>query len=65
MRIRVVAQPQAEFNAWLQQQASDCGQPASGDAAQGALIIQQQTCANCHAIRGTAANANVGPDAPS
>lgn len=62
MRIRVIAQPQAEFDAWLQQQAAVAPQPAGGDAAQGALIFQQQTCANCHAIRGTAAAANVGPD---
>ncbi len=62
MRIRVIAQPQSEFNAWLQQQAQAAPHPNGGAAAQGALIFQQQTCASCHAIRGTSANGNVGPN---
>jgi cytochrome c oxidase subunit 2 len=34
----------------------------AGDAARGALIFQQQTCVNCHAIAGSGANARAGPD---
>jgi cytochrome c oxidase subunit 2 len=62
MRLRVIAQPQAEFDAWQQQQAQAPAVPAGGDAAQGAQIFQQRTCANCHAIAGTAAAARAGPD---
>ena len=62
MRLRVIAQPQAEFDAWQQQQRQVPAGPASGDAAQGALIFQQRTCANCHAIASTPAAGRAGPD---
>jgi cytochrome c oxidase subunit II len=62
MRLRVIAQPQAEFDAWQQQQRQAAAAPGGGDAAQGALIFQQRTCANCHAIAGTPAAARAGPD---
>lgn len=63
MRIRVIVQPQAEYDAWLRQQArAAVPPPPGGDAARGALLFQQQTCASCHAIAGTGATARVGPD---
>lgn len=62
MRIRVLVQSQNDFNAWLHAQAQTPPQPTAGDAAQGAQLFQQLTCSNCHAIAGTAANANIGPD---
>lgn len=61
MLIRVIAQPPAEFDAWLRAQAQPAPAPA-GDAARGAQVFQQQTCVNCHAIAGTSASARVGPD---
>ena len=61
MLLRVIAQPQAEFDAWQRQQLQDAAAPA-GDAARGAQIFQQQTCVSCHAIAGTGASARVGPD---
>jgi len=62
MRLRVIAQPQAEFDAWQQQQRQVATAPGGGDAVQGALIFQQRTCANCHTIAGTPAAARAGPD---
>jgi cytochrome c oxidase subunit 2 len=62
MRLRVIAQPQAEFDAWVQQQKQAPSAPAGGDAAQGAQIFQQRTCINCHAIAGTGSSARAGPD---
>ncbi len=61
MRLRVIAQPPAEFDAWLQQQAQ-VPTPPTGLAAQGAQTFQQLTCANCHAIAGTPAQARFAPD---
>jgi cytochrome c oxidase subunit 2 len=61
MRLRVIAQPQAEFDAWQQQQRQAVAAP-TGDAAQGAQIFQQRTCASCHTIAGTPASARAGPD---
>jgi cytochrome c oxidase subunit II len=62
MRILVLVQSTNDFNTWLQAQAQVPGLPASGDAAQGAQLFQQLTCASCHAIAGTTAQANIGPD---
>lgn len=62
MRIRVIVQPQAEFDAWLRQQAAPHPAPTGGDAARGAQLFSQLTCASCHAVAGTGADARVGPD---
>lgn len=62
MRIRVIAQPQAEFDAWMQQQLQVPAIPTTGDAADGAKFFQSSTCANCHTIAGTDADGRVGPD---
>jgi cytochrome c oxidase subunit 2 len=53
MAVEVVAQPQAQFAAWLAHNE----QPASHTSA-----LFHQNCSGCHAIRGTAAHADVGPD---
>jgi cytochrome c oxidase subunit 2 len=59
MRARVVAEPTDAFNGWLQRQA----QPASPSVgARGQQVFLQNTCVNCHTIRGVATQANVGPD---
>jgi len=90
MLLRVIAQPQAQFDAWQRGQlrlaptlrgqprtapppATGSGntiarfrQPATGSTASliasGAQLFQQLPCQSCHAIAGTAARANVGPD---
>ncbi len=59
MRLRVVADPPDQFNAWLQQQAA----PATPTGSRGEQIFQQQTCISCHTIRGLpGATGTVGPD---
>lgn len=62
MRLRVIAQPQVEFDAWLQGQAGAITQPATDEAKKGALIFNERTCANCHALDGKALRPNVGPN---
>lgn len=62
MLIRAIAQPQAEFDAWLQQQRPPVVAPTTAEAQHGAQLFTQRTCINCHAISGTAAQARVGPD---
>ena len=62
MRLRVIAQPQEEFDAWLQQQATPIGQPASAEAMRGQQIFSSRTCASCHAVQGTARKPDVGPN---
>jgi cytochrome c oxidase subunit II len=53
MAVEVVAQPKAQFDAWLAHNE----QPA----AHGSLLFAQN-CSGCHAIRGTSSRATVGPD---
>ena len=55
MRIRVIAQPQADFEAWQQQQLQLPKIPTSGAAAEGEKLYTQKTCIVCHA-------AGIGPD---
>ena len=62
MLIRVIAQPAAEYRAWVAAQALPAPAPAGGDAARGKQLIEERTCINCHAIAGTNAMARVGPD---
>ncbi len=57
MRIRIVAEPREQFDAWAAQQAG----PATLAGAPGQQLFVQNTCVNCHTIRGVSAD-NVGPD---
>ena len=61
MRIRVIAQTEEEFSAWLTEQAKIPETPSTGIAAEGAKIFQEVACMNCHTIAGTPAAARVGP----
>jgi cytochrome c oxidase subunit 2 len=62
MRIRVVAETPENFRKWQRDQLVIPPPPETGDAAQGAQDFQQLSCASCHTIRGTPANARIGPD---
>jgi cytochrome c oxidase subunit 2 len=62
MRLRVVVQSQNAFEAWQRQQQRIPATPEAGIVAQGAQLFQQKTCVNCHAIAGTEAQGNIGPD---
>ncbi len=90
MLLRVIAQPQAAFDAWQHGQSraaprptgqagaapppstgtgntiARLRQPATGSTASlvagGAQLFQQLPCQSCHAIAGTRANADIGPD---
>ncbi len=62
MLIKAIAQPQAEFDAWLQQQRAPAVPATTAETQHGAQLFTQRTCINCHAISGTAAQARVGPD---
>jgi cytochrome c oxidase subunit II len=57
MRIRAVASPPEQFEAWVARNQ----QPAPGAAPRGQQVFQQHTCVNCHAIQGVG-GARVGPD---
>lgn len=64
MSLYVVARPQAEFEAWMQQQAQPAAAVANaGSAADaGAKLFLEYGCGACHAVRGTEAGGRIGPD---
>jgi cytochrome c oxidase subunit 2 len=60
MRIRVVVQPQAEYDAWLAQLRA-APAPQGDLAARGQQVFDQSTCGSCHSIAGTAYNGRAAP----
>jgi cytochrome c oxidase subunit 2 len=62
MHFLVVAQPQAEFDAWVQAQLEPAAAPAAGAAAEGLALFLRTSCVNCHAVNGTPAHGDTGPD---
>jgi cytochrome c oxidase subunit 2 len=60
MLIRVIAQPEDEFRAWVANQQ----RPAVDDpaVAGGRALFLSKPCYNCHTIRGTPAHGTNGPD---
>ena len=62
MRILVTAQSESAFKQWSEHQLEIPLQPTAGDAALGAVLFEQLTCANCHTISGTSAKGTIGPD---
>ncbi|GBD50178.1 cytochrome c oxidase subunit II [Methylopila sp. Yamaguchi] len=62
MGLIVVAEPPAAFDAWARAQAAVAAAPTEPEAQAGAALFQAKACSSCHAIRGTAASAKVGPD---
>ncbi len=62
MLFYVVAQPPEEFEAWLANEASPAPEPTGASAARGKSVFLNSSCVGCHAIRGTEANSDLGPD---
>jgi cytochrome c oxidase subunit 2 len=62
MRMRVVAEPAAQYATWLADERRPAAQPASGSAADGVRLFRELTCGNCHAIGGTELTSRIGPD---
>ncbi len=59
MQLTVIAEPRARFEEWLRSEGQLAAATANGP---GLKLFEAKGCANCHAIRGTTANAHVGPD---
>jgi cytochrome c oxidase subunit 2 len=60
MAFTVVAMEKAEFEAWLAKQAAPAADVA--DAGRGRELFVNNGCGACHAVRGTEAKGEVGPD---
>jgi len=62
MALWVVAEPQEQFNAWRQNQTQSAALPASDSQKHGQQVFFSSTCVMCHAINGTPAGSNIGPN---
>ena len=62
MSFRVIAQPPAQFHAWLSAQERPARSPSGALAAAGTHLFLTAGCADCHTISGTPAAGTVGPD---
>ena len=62
MRILVVAQEPAAFEAWRASQSQPGVQPSNAETIAGQQAFLAGPCANCHAVRGTQAGGHVAPD---
>ena len=59
MRLQVVAQSPEDFQKWLAAQRAD----AAGDpVSKGRAAFESAACPLCHAVRGTSAHGQIGPD---
>ena len=62
MALWIVAEPQEQFNAWRQNQTQTSTTPASDSQKRGQQVFLTSTCVMCHAINGTPAGSNIGPN---
>ncbi len=60
MLIRVVAEPVAEFEQWLEHEARPAVEDTTAAAGKSAFLAE--TCVNCHRVRGTKAAGTYAPD---
>jgi cytochrome c oxidase subunit 2 len=62
MALWVVAEPQEQFNAWRQSQTQTSVPPTGDSQKRGQQVFLSSTCVMCHAINGTPAGSNIGPN---
>ena len=62
MALWVVAEPQEQFNAWRQGQIQGANPPSTDSQKRGQQVFLTSTCVMCHAINGTPAGSNIGPN---
>ncbi len=62
MRIRVIAQEPAEFQAWLKDEEKPPSVPKSGPAATGLALFKSLPCISCHTIQGLGPTPDAGPN---
>lgn len=62
MALWIVADTQEQFNAWRQNQTQTSIQPSTDSQRRGQQVFLSSTCVMCHAINGTTAASNVGPN---
>jgi cytochrome c oxidase subunit 2 len=62
MAFDVVAEPDAEFERWLDGMRQPAREPAEASARRGRDLFMAARCAGCHTVAGTPAHGQVAPD---
>ena len=62
MALLVIAEAPADFQKWVDAQRTPAPDPSDDAQRHGRDVFEKGTCAMCHAIKGTSANATRGPD---
>jgi cytochrome c oxidase subunit II len=62
MAFEIVAEPDAQFEQWLDAQRAPSVVPQTEDARSGRDVFMSTQCVLCHSIRGTSAQGLVGPN---
>ncbi len=62
MGLLVIAQPLDEYEAWAALQRRPAAEPRDSVTLGGRTAFLESACAGCHAVRGTPAGGNAGPD---
>jgi cytochrome c oxidase subunit 2 len=62
MALWIVAEPASDFAAWCAQQRLGAAEPATDLAREGRTVFLRAQCPSCHAIGGTDAQSQIGPD---
>ena len=62
MAFHVVAERPTDFARWLEAERAPAQSPEETAMSEGRAIFESSSCAGCHAIRGTTASSQTGPD---
>ncbi|HWE49417.1 MAG TPA: cytochrome c oxidase subunit II [Bryobacteraceae bacterium] len=62
MSFWVIAEPQPQFDAWMNRQRQPAIEPENDDTRRGQQVFLSHACALCHSIQGTTAAGSAGPD---
>jgi cytochrome c oxidase subunit II len=62
MQIRVMADEEQDYKAWLTRQAAPALIPQSASAKRGLELFRSNTCVNCHQVSGISTAIQIGPD---
>jgi cytochrome c oxidase subunit 2 len=62
MAFDIVAQPQADFDRWLEGMRQAAREPQGAVERRGHDLFMTSRCAGCHTVQGTAAHGQVAPD---
>ncbi|ONG53557.1 cytochrome c oxidase subunit II [Pseudoroseomonas deserti] len=62
MALMVVVEPPEDFAAWMAAQRATPAAPADPELAWGRRLLEEKACGACHALRGSRAAGQLGPD---